>query len=181
MRKFLPHIGWWAITAGSAAIQFKGTKIRVTGSLSGPIITNNDHQEMEMTTQKVLSAIGILFGMQSIGLFVGAEQITNDAFAVWVPGVVGVKIGTMLHQAMGVMCLMVAIILYAARDLKPADGAKILMAAAFGLLITIGHGFYNMFTTEVKPPLPLLLLMTALTVAAVVTVAKEKGSAAASA
>ena len=42
--------------------------------------------------------------------------------------------------------------------------------------MTTGHGFYNMFTTEVEPPLPLLLLMTALTVVALVTANKAKNA-----
>ena len=134
-----------------------------------------------MTTKNVLTFIGVLLGLQGIGIFVGAEQITNDAFAVWAPGVVGIKIGTMLHQAMATTCMMVAVILFAARDLNPVDGAKILTAAAIGLAITTGHGFYNMFTTEVQPPLPLLLLMTVLTVVAFVTAAKEKNAGAESA
>ena len=134
-----------------------------------------------MTTKNVLTVIGVLLGLQGIGIFVGAEQITNDAFAVWAPGEVAIKIGTMLHQAMGTMCMMVAVVLFAARGLNPVDGAKILTAAAIGLLISTGHGFYNMFTTEVQPPLPLLLMMTALTVVAFVTAAKDKGTAAESA
>ena len=134
-----------------------------------------------MTTKNVLTVIGVLLGLQGIGIFVGAEQITNDAFAVWAPGEVAVKIGTMLHQAMGTMCMMVAVVLFAARGLNPVDGAKILTAAAIGLVISTGHGFYNMFTTDVQPPLPLLLLMTALTVVAFVTAAKDKSTAAESA
>jgi len=131
-----------------------------------------------MTTKNVLTAIGVLLGLQGIGIFVGAETITTQAFAVWQPDATGIKIGTMLHQAMGATCLMVAIILFAARDLQPVDGAKILTAAAIGLTITTGHGFYNMFSTEVQPPLPLLLLMTALTVVAFVTAMKEKNGSA---
>ena len=128
-----------------------------------------------MTTRSVLSAIGVLLGLQGIGLFVGAETITSEAFAVWRPDATGIKIGTMMHQAMATICIMVAVILFAARDLNPADGAKILTAAAIGLVVTTGHGFYNMFSTEVQPPLPLLLLMSVLTIVAFVTAAKAKG------
>ena len=134
-----------------------------------------------MTTKNILGFIGVLLGLQGIAIFAGAEQITNQAFAVWAPGVVGIKIGTMLHQAMGTMSMMVSIVLFAARDLNPVDGARILTAAAIGLVITTGHGFYNMFTTEVEPPLPLLLLMTVLTVVAFVTAAKTKAAGAESA
>ena len=130
-----------------------------------------------MTTKNVLTLIGILLGLQGIGIFVGAEAITTEAFAVWKPDATGVKIGTMLHQAMGVLCLMVALILFFARGLNPLDGAKILTAGTVGLAVTTGHGFYNMFSTEVQPPLPLLLLMTALTVVVFVTAMKTMDGA----
>jgi len=131
--------------------------------------------EVEMSTKNVLTAIAVLLGLQGIGIFVGAESITTQAFAVWQPDATGVKIGTMLHQAMGATCLMVAIILFFARDLKPVDGAKVLTGAAIGIAVTTAHGFYNMFTTEVQPPLPLLLFMSVLAVVAFVTATKAKG------
>jgi len=125
-----------------------------------------------MNTKNVLTAIGVLLGLQGIGIFVGAEAITTQAFAVWQPDATGIKIGTMMHQAMAGLCIMVAIILFFARNLNPIDGAKILTGAAIGLTITTGHGFYNMFTTEVEPPLPLLVFMTVLTVVAFITARK---------
>ena len=134
-----------------------------------------------MTTKNVLTVIGVLLGLQGIGIFIGAEAITSEAFAVWNPDATGIKIGTMMHQAMAGLCVMVAIILFYARDLNPADGAKILTGAAIGLAVTTGHGFYNMFTTEVEPPLPLLLLMSALTIVAFITASKAKSGEASSA
>jgi hypothetical protein len=134
--------------------------------------------EVEMTTKNVLTVIGVLLGLQAIGLFIGAETITTQAFVVWQPDETGIKIGTMMHQALGAACFMVAIILLFARDLNPVDGAKVLTAAAIGLALTTGHGFYNMFMTPVQPPLPLLLLMTVLTVVALVTAMKAKGGSA---
>lgn len=130
-----------------------------------------------MSTKNVLTVIGVLLGLQGIGIFVGAETITGQAFAVWEPDATGIKIGTMLHQAMGVTCLMVSIILLFARDLAPADGAKVLMGAAIGIAATTAHGFYNMFSTDVQPPLPLLILMGGLAAVAAATALKAKGAA----
>ena len=65
-----------------------------------------------MTTKNMLTLIGLLHGLQGIGIFFGAEAITMEAFALWKPDATGVRIGTMLHEAMGVICLMVAIILF---------------------------------------------------------------------
>ena len=129
-----------------------------------------------MTTKNMLTLIAVLLGLQGVGVFVGAETITTEAFAVWKPDATGIKIGAMMHQAMATICLMVAIVLFSARNLTPADGAKVLNGAAIGLVVTTGHGFYNLFATDAKPPLPLLLLMSALIVVAFVTAAKAKGS-----
>jgi len=128
-----------------------------------------------MTTRNVLTVIGVLLGLQAIGIFVGAETITTQAFAALKPDATGIQIGTMLHQAMGVMCLMVAIILLFARNLEPAAGAKILMGASVGIALSAGHGFYNLLTTVVAPPLPLLVIMSALAVFGFVTAMKTKG------
>ena len=108
-------------------------------------------------------------------LVVGAETITTQAFAALKPDATGIQIGTMLHQAMGVMCLMVAIILLFARNLEPAAGAKVLMGASIGIALSTGHGFYNMLTTVVAPPLPLLVIMSVLAVGGFVTAMKTKG------
>jgi len=131
--------------------------------------------EIDMTTKNVLTVIGVLLGLQAVGIFVGAETITTQAFAALKPDATGIQIGTMLHQAMGVMCLMVAIILFFARGLEPAAGAKILMGASIGIALTAGHGFYNMFATPVAPPLPLLVMMSVLAVVGLVTATKAKG------
>ena len=84
----------------------------------------------------------------------------------------------MVYQVMGVLCLTVALILFFARGLNPLDGAKILTAGTVGLAVTTGHGFYNMFSTEVQPPLPLLILMALLTLAAFATAMKAKNDGA---
>ena len=127
-----------------------------------------------MNTKNILTVLGVLLGLQGLGLVAGAASITSDAFAVWQPDETGLKIGTMLHEAMGATCIMVAVILLAARSLQPSDGAKILLAAAAGLAVTTGQAFYHKFTTEVEPPLPLLVLMTVLTVLAIITAMKVK-------
>ena len=127
-----------------------------------------------MNTKNILTVMGVIFGLQAIGIFVGAESITKEAFAALKPDATGIQIGTMLHQAMGMMCFVVATILLFARNLEPAGGAKILMAASIGVALTALHGFYNMFTTVVEPPLPLLLIMVILAAIGVITAIKVK-------
>jgi len=120
--------------------------------------------------------IGALLGLQAIGIFVGAESITKEAFAALEPNDTGIQIGAMLHEAMGVMCLMVAIILLVARNLEPAAGAKVLLGASIGIALSTAHGFYNLLTTVVAPPLPLLIFMGVLAMVGFVTVMKTKGA-----
>ena len=128
-----------------------------------------------MSTKNVLTVIGTILGLQAIGIFVGAEAITTQAFAALKPDAVGIQIGAMLHQAMAVMCLMVAVILLFARDLEPAAGAKVLMGASVGITLSTVHGFYNMFTTVVAPPLPILVIMGALALVGFMTAMKATG------
>jgi len=130
-----------------------------------------------MNTKNILTVIGVIFGLQAIGIFVGAESISKEAFAAMNPDATGIQISTMLHQTMGVMCLMVSIILLFARDLEPAAASKVLMGASIGLFVTVGQGFHHMFTTPVAPPIPILLITTALGVLGLVTAIKAKGSA----
>ncbi len=128
-----------------------------------------------MTIKNVITLFGVILGLQAIGIFVGAESITTEAFAAMNPDATGIQIGTMLHQAMGLMCLTVAVILFFARNLEPAAGAKVLMGTSIGMVLTTGHGFYNMLTTVVAPPMPLLVIMSALSVLGIVTAMKNKG------
>ena len=128
-----------------------------------------------MTTRNVLTLIGAILALQGLGIFFGAEAITTDAFAALNPDATGIAIGTMLHEAMGSMCIMVAVILLFSRNLEPAAGAKVLMGASIGLAVTTANAFYHMLTTVVQPPLPLLLIMLAVTVLGIVTAMKHKG------
>ena len=127
-----------------------------------------------MNTKNVLTIMGGSFGRQAIGIFGGAESISKEAFAALNPDATGIQISTMLHQAMAMVCLTVALILLFARSLEPAAASKVLMAGSIGILLTVAHGFYNMFTTVVQPPLPLLIIMVVLGLLGVVTAMKAK-------
>ncbi len=132
-----------------------------------------------MNTKNILTVMGVVMGLQGIGIFFGAESITKEAFAALEPQETGITIGAMLHEVMGVMCVMVAIILLMSRSLAPAAASKVLLGASIGIAMTTAHGFYNMFSSPVKPPLPLLLIMIALGVVGFITAFKAKASDAA--
>ena len=127
-----------------------------------------------MTTKNILTLIGTLMAMQAIGIFFGAEAITTEAFAALNPTETGIAIGTKMHEVMAVMNLNIALILLLSRDLPPAHGAKVLFAACVGLALVLAHGFYNLFATDSKPPIPLLALMTVLMVVGFITANKAK-------
>ena len=80
----------------------------------------------------------------------------------------------MLHDAMTVVCPMVATILLTARSLQPAAGAKVLLGASIGMglcgprvLRHVDHGG--------RTALPLLVIMSALAVEGFATVMNAKG------
>ena len=125
-----------------------------------------------MTTQRILTLIGSLLTLQALALFFGAEAISTEAFATLNPTETGIQIGAKMHEVVGVTNLTIGIILLASRDLPPQYGAKVLFGACVGLAAILGHGFYNLFATESKPPVPLLVLMTVLMVVGFVTANK---------
>ena len=129
-----------------------------------------------MNVKNILTAMGAILGLQSIGLFFGAEAISTEAFAALNPDETGIAIGAKMHEVVGVINLMVAIILLSARNIDPAAGAKVLMGASIGLLVTLAHGFYNLFATETKPPIPLLAIMTILMILGFVAAKKESNA-----
>ena len=133
-------------------------------------------EESQVNPKNILTLMGAIVGLQGIGIFVGAESITAEAFAALKPDAVGIQIGAMLHEAMGTMCVMVAVILLFARNLETAGGAKVLMGASVGITLTVAQGFYHMFTTVVAPPLPVLLTMCAVAVVGFITAIKAKNA-----
>jgi len=127
-----------------------------------------------MTPKNILTLIGAVMSIQAIGLFFGASAISETAFAALKPDATGLSIGALMHEVLAVVNLMVGLILLAARNIAPAGGAKVLMGAGLGLFITLAHGYYNLFATATKPPLPLLIIMTVLMVLAFVTARKHR-------
>ncbi len=125
-----------------------------------------------MNTKNILTLIAVVMGLQSVGIFFGREAIVTDAFAPMNPDATGIKIGMMMHEVIAVFGLTITSILLAARNLPSAAGSRVLMGASVGLALTVAHGVWNVFTTLVKPPLPLLLIMGALTVVGFITASK---------
>ena len=122
-----------------------------------------------MNTKNMLTIIGAIMSVQGIGLFLGAEAISAEAFAALNPDPTGVAIGAIMHEVLGVVNLMVGLILLFSRGVEPAAGAKVLMGTSLGLFLTLGHGYYNLFATESKPPLPILAIMTVMMILAFIT------------
>ena len=127
-----------------------------------------------MTTKNMLTVFGVIMGLQAIGLFFGAEAITTEAFATLNPSEIGISIGTKMHEVVGVTSLSVALILLSARNLAPAAGAQVLFGASTGLVFILAHGLYNLFATEAKPPIPLLVMMSVLMVLGFITASRAQ-------
>ncbi len=125
-----------------------------------------------MNPKNILTLIGAVLGLQSIGIFIGAEAITTQAFASMSPDATGIQIGTTMHQVLAVMNLMVAVIVLSARSLDSAAASKVLMGTSIGISIVLAHGIYNLIATPTKPPLPVLAIMTLLVLLGFITARK---------
>jgi hypothetical protein len=117
-----------------------------------------------MNPKKILTLIGLVLGMQSIAIFLGAEAIATEAFASLSPDATGIEIGATMHRVLAALNMMVAIIVLSARNLEQSAAAKVLMGVSIGLLLPLGHGLYNLLATETKPPLPVLGVLAVLMV-----------------
>ena len=122
-----------------------------------------------MNPKNILTIIGAVMGLQSIGIFFGADAISEMAFKPLNADATGLAIGSIMHKVLATSTMMVAVVILSARNLEPAAGAKVLMGVGAGLTFILARGYYDLLATETKPPVPLLLIMTTLMILAFVT------------
>ena len=122
-----------------------------------------------MNTKNILTVFGVVLLLQGMLLFFGAQMISTEAFAALNPTDTGIQIGTKMHEVVGITNINIALILLFSRGLPSAAGAKVLMGASTGLALIVAHGYYNLFATQSKPPIPLMVVMTILTIVGFIT------------
>jgi len=133
--------------------------------------------EVRMNTKNILTLVGAVMLLQGIGFIAMAAEITAEAFAAMEPDATALGVGMIMHEVLGVMCLVIALILLFSRNLEPAAGAKVLMGAGLGIGLVLIHAVYNMLETKADPPVPVLVVMAILMVLSLMTAKKASGSA----
>lgn len=129
-----------------------------------------------MNTRTALTVISIVYLAQAFGIFFGANAIASGAF----PGIgdseLALSVGTLMHEALAGIAFCTGMVMWFARNLE-TGADHILRGFAIGSLGIIGVACYHMATTNVEPPIPLLVIMLGLAVYAWLT-ASRAGSAA---
>ena len=116
-----------------------------------------------MNTKTAATIIGGVFLAQAIGIFFGAADITNMAFADAAGNDTALMVGTLMHQALAGLTFGTAVIMLSVRQME-SGAAPIFRGFAVGSLGIIGVACFHWATQPVEPPLLLLVIMGALAV-----------------
>jgi len=112
-----------------------------------------------MKTNLSLSIIGGLLTLQGIGFFLGAEQITSQAFAGIELSKQALDVGTAMHQALGSVALGVGIMVLLLRN-SSGDFAVNLFKGIIAMSVVVLLQAFNAMAQwpGLQPPIPALVL-----------------------
>ena len=125
-----------------------------------------------MNPQLVLTVIGAINILMGIAIFIGAENIvTGGAFT---PDLIklnpeAVKVGTYMHEALASLMIAFGFVALLNRDMEDAPAKKLLFAMGVAYVINLTSVVMHMINPEVNPPVPAVIIMLALTIAAFYT------------
>ena len=123
-----------------------------------------------MSPQLVLSVIGAVNVIMGIAIYIGAENIvTGGAFSAYLINPESIKIGTYMHEALAASMISIGIVALLNRDMENAAAKKLLFALGVAYVISLTSAVLHVFTPEVHPPVPALIIVAILTVAAFYT------------
>jgi hypothetical protein len=123
-----------------------------------------------MRPQLVLSVIGAINVIMGIAIYIGAENIvTGGAFSAYLINPESIKIGTYMHEALAASMISIGIVALLNRDMENAAAKKLLFALGVAYVISLTSGVLHVFNPEVHPPVPALIIVAILTVAAFYT------------
>ncbi len=112
-----------------------------------------------LSPKNVLSLIGGVSLIEGIGFYFGAETITTQAFpASYLEGG-GKLVGILMHQALASAVFAMGMIILAARNLDISAANKVLKGVGFAFIVFLASGLVHLFTTDITPPMPALVLM----------------------
>ena len=125
-----------------------------------------------MNPQLVLTVIGAINILMGIAIYIGAENIvTGGAFN---PELIklnpaAVKVGTYMHEALVAFMIAFGFVALLNRDMEDAPAKKLLFAMGVAYVINLTSVVLHIINPEVNPPVPAVIIMLALTIAAFYT------------
>jgi len=125
-----------------------------------------------MNPQLVLTVIGAINILMGIAIYIGAENIvTGGAFN---PELIklnpsAVKVGTYMHEALASFMIAFGFVALLNRDMEDAPAKKLLFAMGVAYVINLTSVVLHIINPEVNPPIPAVIIMLALTIAAFYT------------
>jgi len=125
-----------------------------------------------MNPQLVLTVIGAINILMGIAIYIGAENIvTGGAFN---PELIklnpsAVKVGTYMHEALASFMIAFGFVALLNRDMEDAPAKKLLFAIGVAYVINLTSVVLHIINPEVNPPIPAVIIMLALTIAAFYT------------
>ena len=128
-----------------------------------------------MNTRTALTVISVVYLAQAIGIFLGAGAIASGAFPGIAESELALSVGTLMHEALAGIAFCTGMVMWFARNLE-AGADHILRGFAIGSLGIIAVACYHMATTNVEPPIPLLVVMLGLAVYAWLSASRAEAS-----
>ena len=125
-----------------------------------------------MSPQLVLTVIGAINVIMGLAIYINAENIvTGGAFN---PELIklnpaAVKVGTYMHEALASFMIAFGFVALLNRNMKDAPAKKLLFAMGVAYIINLTSAVLHMLNPEVNPPVPAVIIMLSLTVAAFYT------------
>jgi len=125
-----------------------------------------------MNPQLVLTVIGAINILMGIAIYIGAENIvTGGAFN---PELIklnpsAVKVGTYMHEALASFMIAFGFVALLNRDMEDVPAKKLLFAMGVAYVINLTSVVLHIINPEVNPPVPAVIIMLALTIAAFYT------------
>jgi hypothetical protein len=120
-----------------------------------------------MNPQLVLTVIGAINILMGIAIYIGAENIVmGGAFIDKLITAESIKIGTYMHEALAASMISLGFVALLNRDMDNAPAKKLLFAMGVAYVINLASVVLHVLNPEVHPPVPAVLIVLILMVAA---------------
>jgi len=123
-----------------------------------------------MSPQLVLTVIGAVHTIMGIAIYIGAENIvTGGAFSSALINQESIKVGVYMHEAVAAFMIAFGFVALLNRDMENAPAKKLLFAIGVANVVNLVSVILHILNPEVNPPIPAVIIMFALTIAAFYT------------